>query len=41
MARKRPIWLTDVPTTVAHLMDIPAPATMEGAVVNEALEHDG
>jgi predicted AlkP superfamily phosphohydrolase/phosphomutase len=35
---KRPIWLTDVPTTVAHLMDIPAPATMEGAVVNEALE---
>jgi len=33
----RPVWLTDVAPTVAHLMDIPAPTTMEGAVLNEAL----
>lgn len=34
----RPVWLTDVAPTIAHLMDIPAPSTMEGAVINEALE---
>jgi predicted AlkP superfamily phosphohydrolase/phosphomutase len=34
---KRPVWLTDVAPTVAHLMDIPASSTMEGAVINEAL----
>ena len=37
---KRPVWLTDVAPTVAHLMDIPASATMEGAVINEALGRD-
>ena len=37
---KRPVWLTDVAPTVAHLMDIPASATMEGAVINEALTHE-
>lgn len=36
----RPVWLTDVAPTIAHLMDVPAPATMEGAVVNEALSQD-
>ena len=35
---KRPVWLTDVAPTIAHLMSIPAPATMEGAVLNEALQ---
>ncbi|MHC4562267.1 MAG: alkaline phosphatase family protein [Planctomycetota bacterium] len=35
---RRAVWLTDVAPTVAHLMDIPASATMEGAVINEALE---
>ncbi|HDZ20413.1 hypothetical protein LCGC14_0161730 [marine sediment metagenome] len=33
-----PVWLTDVAPTIAHLMNIPAPATMEGAVLNAALE---
>jgi len=33
----RPVWLTDVAPTIAHLMNIPAPATMEGAVLNAAL----
>jgi predicted AlkP superfamily phosphohydrolase/phosphomutase len=34
---QRPFWLTDVAPTIAHLLDIPAPDTMEGAVLNEAL----
>ncbi len=33
----RPVWLTDVAPTVAHLMQIPPPPTMEGAVLHEAL----
>jgi len=34
---RRPVWLTDVAPTIAHLMDIPAAATVEGAVIHEAL----
>lgn len=34
---RRPFWLTDVAPTIAHLLEIPAPQSMDGAVLNEAL----
>jgi len=34
---ERPIWLTDVAPTIAHLMKIPPGPTMQGAILNDAL----
>ena len=35
---ERPIWLTSVAPTIAHLMSIPPAPTMEGPVLNDILE---
>ena len=37
---KRTVWLADVASTIAHLMDIPSPRRAEGAVLYEALEEN-